>query len=142
MIMFGLNFLFKGRQETVKRLVELNDKLVKENTAFKLDNKQILESNAKLLASNMKLRSINAKRKEEMEALNKKIAKLKETVKTHEDFRHSIKAALPDVDFRGCHPVACTMKCSECQYEDLDCKKYTGLSLCMRPNEITWSCES
>lgn len=143
--MFCLNFLSRKKHQSdgkeIARLIETNESLVKKNAQLLEDNKLILQNNANLLVSNTKLRSINAKRKDENEALQEKVSKLKDTVRKHEGFRHALKMALPTVNFNGYSPFLCNEKSSDCIFDDHDCKKYTNLSICMMPNEITRSCK-
>lgn len=130
--MFGFRIIseekYRSEQKSCRDIMSLNDKLVSKNAGLEVDIKSLREQNTRL-------RAINAKRKEENMALNQKISKLKESIKDHEAFRRAFKLALPEVNFKGFHPVPYNGKCTECNIEQPNCKKYTNLSLCMQANE-------
>lgn len=126
--MFGIKIMRERRylseKKTEMELVEINAKLTKKNSQLELDIKDLREQNTKL-------RAINAKRSDEIEFKNEKIRKLTETIDGHQTFRRDIKNAFPGLDFRKYRPVPCNHKCTECSVETENCKKYTGLSVCM-----------
>lgn len=130
--MFGIKIIseekYQSEQKLVQKLIEINEELTKKNVRLELDIKDLRKQNTKL-------RSINAKRRDEINSLVERLAKLKDTIKEHEAFRHAVKVSFPEIDFKGYHPVPCNKSCSKCALEQEECKKYTNLSVCMLKNE-------
>lgn len=126
--MFGIKIISEKKylREKVSSSIMLkhNEELAKKIAQLEADIKN-------LRVQNSKLRSVNEKRLDENARLAVQNAKHKEIIKEHEAFRHSLKLALPEVDFKGYYPSPCIEKCSDCKFESTGCKKYTNLSLCM-----------
>jgi hypothetical protein len=118
--MFGIKIISKSEYEFL--LSEAAK--VTSNNAVSIADYEKLKEDCKSLREQLNEKIKENKKLEETIAISGSEGKLKAEVRSLREFKRDTLEAMGQIDLAGFRLSYCTKKCSKCENQGLDCKKY------------------